>query len=161
MAWAKIDVADLSSSAGSVTTTAEPPKIFNLFLATLEKSAVAANAVIRLGNSTVDSGTNYSSRRSLNGGAETTGINSTSIIFTGTAASPEFYFGYFINISSEEKLLIGFWMNQNLDGASRIPTRLEVVGKWDDTSNQTDKFQINGGGDTFISGGNLSQLGTD
>ncbi len=83
MAWQKIDVDDLSSSAGSVTTTADPPKIFNLCLTNVEKSSVAADGFVRLGSTTVDTGSNYSWRKSLNGAADTTGVNATSILLIG------------------------------------------------------------------------------
>lgn len=91
-----------------------------------------------------DSGTNYSHRRSHNGGADTTGTSDgTGIRIDGTGGqTAKFHNLFIINNASNEKLVIAHSITGNTAGAGTAPTRTESVGKWANTSNQITRVDI-------------------
>jgi len=97
----------------------------------------------RMGNTTIDTGSNYSYRNSSNGGADGTSTNQTGLWTSFTFdALPKFYNFFMINNASNEKLIFGHAGTQSTAGAGNAPNRLEIVGKWTNTSNQADRFQV-------------------
>ena len=116
----------------------------------LDPSASARNN-FRVGNTTVDTGNNYSTRSSTDGGADSTETSVT--VARGNATSystPSFFNMFIINNSANEKLIIGHSVIQNTAGAANAPNRIEFVSKWADTSNQIDIIEA------FPSSGNYS-----
>tara|TARA_R110002110_G_C13340956_1_gene707678 strand:+ start:752 stop:1246 length:495 start_codon:yes stop_codon:yes gene_type:complete len=120
---------------------------------------------LRLGNTTLDTGSNYSERTSEDGGAEVTTTSQNEFKYSVTDGSGAVnYLGYFniyiINDATEEKLIISQVVTNVSAGASQAPRRLETVGKWDNTSNQIDIISLYRTADTLTSG-NLTVFGTD
>ena len=75
---------------------------------------------------------------------------------------PEFTVSYVVGISTEEKLMISFNVEQKTAGAGNAPSRFELVAKWADTSNTLDRIDIhNTLSGSFDISSNLSVLGTD
>lgn len=91
-----------------------------------------------------DSGTNYASRRSHNGGSDTTATNDgTGIRIDGTGGqTAKFHNLFILNNSSDEKLVISHSITANTAGAGTAPSRTESVGKWVNTSNQITRVDI-------------------
>jgi len=116
----------------------------------LDPSTSARNN-FRVGNSTVDTGTNYTNRGSTDGGADSTETSVTIVRGNATSYStPSFFNMFIINNSANEKLVIGHTVIQNTAGAATTPNRIEFVSKWADTSNQIDIIEA------FPSSGNYS-----
>ena len=160
MAWAKSTSKTLSSAAADIQTdTFTSAKIQMIMCHILENSG-AQNHRWQLGNSTIDTGTNYASRRSIDGGTDITATSQNYVWFA--ADTDSFSVGYFINIAAEEKLMLGFHVNNGTTGAGTAPSRQEWNGKWDDTSNQFDIMEAEAGsGTTVLADSNLSVLGTN
>ena len=113
---------------------------------------------LRLGNTTLDTGSNYSERKSEDGGADVTTTSQNEFKYSVTDGSGAVnYLGYFniyiINNATEVVTNVSA-------GASQAPRRLETVGKWDNTSNQIDIISLYRTADTLTSG-NLTVFGTD
>ena len=105
----------------------------------------AGNGVFRVGNTTIDTGANYSDRRSANGAADSTDINLTfiqGINGNGQANVPRLTNVFIVNNASNEKLMIFHTVDLNSVGAANAPNRNEVVAKWTNTSNQIDIVQL-------------------
>ena len=165
MAWAKNGTPDtLSGTSDTITISDLTSTKFNQNIANIIGSGSVRN-YLRMGNSSIDTGSNYASRYIDNGsGADNTSTSQTELqtgtSFTTYTATLDVY--YIINISTEEKLVIGHTVHQRTAGATTAPDRIEWVGKWDNTSNQYDQFQhYNNNTGDFASGSNFSALGTD
>ena len=160
MAWAKNGTPDTLGSAGDVLEITDlTANTLNMFM--YHKIASGSlNDQIRYNN---DSGSNYSARRSTDGGGDTT---DTSLTFhdwdNGATAYDRFSICYEINISTEEKLAITNSTAQNTAGAANAPYRVEQVTKWANTSAQiTDIACDNRGTGSMDTSSNLSALGSD
>ena len=110
---------------------------------------------IRVGNSTIDTGSNYAGRRSYNGGSDVTATSQTEITLDGVGQdTPVFFNGFIINNASKEKLAIFNCVKQNSAGAGNVPHRRETVFKWTNTSNQINIIEF------LASTGNIGSNGT-
>lgn len=107
-----------------------------------------------------DTGNNYASRQSNNGGTDALATSQprweTSQFTNDT---PLFTNMFLINISAQEKLGIVNTMVQNNAGATNIPTRNELVGKWDNISSQITEITVTASTGTIT--GNLRVWGSN
>jgi len=119
----------------------------------IKRSSDSSNTLFRVGNSTIDTGSNYSWRKSSDGGADSTGTSQSSIVSRtgGGTDNTEFYNIFIVNNSSNEKLIISHHVNRNSSGAGSAPLRSEIVGKWTNTSNQINIVGFNSGGANTLS----------
>jgi len=119
----------------------------------------------RVGNGSIDTGSNYSDRHSTNGGADTTSINANRIgDVLGNQPNDRFGVMYFANLASKEKLMQGHIMDYGVAGAgaTTAPDRVEIVAKWTNTSNVIDTVQLlDDGTDVMAAGSELVVLGWD
>ena len=163
MAWAKNGTPDtLSSTSDTIDITDQTSTKFNMMMYHFIGSSTIT-PILQTGNGSLDTGSNYASRYSSNGTTDSTETSASDLDW-GFGGSDTTAFGiiYGINISSEEKLFIQFYVYQNTAGASTQPQRSEMVGKWTNTSNQFDYFTVkNVSTGDFQSDSNLSALGTD
>jgi hypothetical protein len=161
MAWAKNGTPDtLGGTADTMTISDLTASKFNIFMTHVLATAAAVPA-IRLGSTSIDTGTNYARRVSLNGGTDATSTSVTEIHTTAYSAD-SFVVGYIINIAAEEKLVIAFKTSQGATGAATASNRMEVTGKWDNTSNQFDNIQMyNDSAGDYLASSNLSALGSE
>ena len=168
MAWAKNGTPHtLGSAADDLVISDLTSTKFNMIMIHIPYAANYNQPSTRMGNGSLDSGTNYTERHSFNGAADGTGVNQTQIQHWPNPILPDddiFFIDYIINISTEEKLSIGFGVDSGAVGAGTAPNREESVGKWANTSNQYDQISMyNAGGtsNSFAISSNLSALGTD
>lgn len=109
-----------------------------------------------------DTGANYAYRISASGGADST-QSSIDEIYIGQNSGDNTFTNFFVvNVSAQEKLVIGNSMEQNSAGATNAPNRTESVGKWANTSAQITEIDINNTqtGD-FASGTRMKVWGFD
>ena len=160
MAWIKNGTPHtLVSSADELSIPILTAKKFNVLLSHL------------LGTGAVDIDTNfndnsnavYAQRSSSDGGADATATGGT-YIDKGTSGTTVFDVMYGCSISAEEKLIIGFLVNQSTAGAGTAPSRIEYVAKFvpsPDVAITRIDDDNTGGTNAYDTSSNLSALGTD
>jgi hypothetical protein len=104
-----------------------------------------AYTTMRVGNTTLDSGSNYAWRWSNNGGSDSTGVNKSDgwypVSGQGSDSATDYYvFGnmFMVNNASNEKLGICHTNRWDGAGATNANARSEVAVKWANTTNQID-----------------------
>ena len=115
-------------------------------------TTAAANWAMRLGSTTIDTGSNYSYRQSDDGTSDTSNINQNRGIIDssgGGFVGPMFLNAFIINNASNEKLVYWHTVWGNTAGAGNPPHRAEGVFKWDNASNQADILSVGTFNQTF------------
>ncbi len=157
MVWAVLGETTLTSSADVITVDSIAVKKHLVVQAKLLRSG-NIEAAIRFNN---DSGNNYSTKYSVND-SESSGTNKSSIDTNLTAAGNEFATYNIFNEATKEKLVISELVDSNTSGAGNAPQRVEVVGKWTNTSNAITRVDlINVGGGDFAAGSEVVVWGDD
>ncbi len=162
MAWVKNGTPDtLTSTSTTITISDLTSKKFNTTLVhTIPTTSGAGNNRLRFGYGSVDTGSNYASRESNDGATDATRTTQTNIICQNR--NHEFFHViYVINISSEEKLIIGHNCEGYTLGAGTAPARVQYVAKWINTSNQYDNVQMYTTSSTLAADSNISSIGSD
>ena len=138
--WEELVNTTQSSASTTFSSGTFTAKKYLWIQAWIETASASAYG-IRLGNSSIDTGSNYAYRLSANGASDSTGTSQTNIN-TNTAAydTKTFVNLFVINNTSNEKLIIGHTVGFNAAGATSAPNRVEWTGKWANTSNQADEF---------------------
>jgi hypothetical protein len=164
MAWAKLGTETLGSAGDTLEVSFTAKK----YLCIQSWQKAVTNTIVsrlRVGNSTIDTGTNYAYRSSNDGGADATNLNDTNITLdptVGAVGTSRFQIIFIVNNASNEKLFIIHDVDGSTAGATTAPKRTERVGKWVNTSNQIDIIRVyNDSSGDFDTDSNLSALGTD
>ena len=162
MAWGK--AGSVETTGASLTVTSVLDSKFYTFLYNSIPSGDMTE-YMRLGSGSADTLDSYANRKSTNGGAEGAYNTRSNMVVSAKsgATQPELGVGYIFNRATEEKLMIYHAVNANASGAGTAPDRIEVAGKWVNTSDVMDVIQmydVNGVGD-YDTGSNLSVLGSD
>lgn len=162
MAWAKNGTPDTLTGASATTTISDltPVKFNSTLVHTIPTTSGAGNNRLRFGYGSVDTGSNYASRESNDGGTEYTRVSQTNIICQ-TRNHEFFHLIYAINIAGKEKLIIGHSCEGYTLGAGTAPARVQYVAKWTNTSNQYDNVQMYTTSSTLAADTNISALGAD
>ena len=161
------ELADVSWSSGkNISTGTFTPKKYLWLQGWITKTGSTGGSVyLRAGNGSVDTGSNYAHRYSINGGADGTQTSNSNGWFLdqGSSGSVDRWFinAFFINNASNEKLGIIHDVWSEADGASTAPERQEHVAKWANTSNQINIFDINGLTIDDFTGGQINVWGAD
>ena len=165
--WVELGRTTLGSANFNMTVSSLANKRYYMVLmSTLETGSGATNWLSRIGNSTIDTGSNYSRRKSQDGGAEVTATSTNTFFehFTGQQTQ-RFGYHYISNYATKEKLGIGQHVSANTVGAGTAPyERNEIVNKWANTSNVMDVFQLRddgAGSETYGAGSEVVVLGWD
>lgn len=162
MAWAKQDAVDLSGGAATtLTTSVFTPKLFmNIF--GYGAGSVSFNPQIRVGDTTIDTGSVYAGRRSFDGGADVTATSQTEIVIDGSSDSTPFFFVcWAFNLGADEKLFIMNNVRQAAAGSANAPSRRQTVFKWVETTNQLDIEQLLASTGNLTTTTQLSSIGSD
>jgi len=155
--WEELADVTLGSSATTLSTGTFTAKKY-LWFQTYMKSG---NCDYRL-TFNGDSGSNYATRWSENGGSD---VTSTSTAFNYLspqgASTPRFTNTFMINNSANEKLGISHVALQNTAGAGTAPERDEVVHKWANTSAQITSLTVAASINTLSAGTQIKVWGSD
>ena len=137
--WEEIGSA---TGTGIEDITLSSTKKYIWFQAFIKSGGASGNFQLRAGNGSLDTGSNYSERRSTNGGSDATGTSQTSIgTVTALYDSGEIGFlnGFIYNNASTEKAFIcHITDNTPGSGAGTAPNRREFTGRYINTSNAID-----------------------
>lgn len=109
-----------------------------------------------------DTSNNYAYRKSSSGAADTTAASTSSInITSGDTGNVSVVRMFILNRTSSEKFVYGS-VSLGPSGASNVPPRVELSGKWANTSVQITSISIvNSNTGDFASGSELVVLGKD
>ena len=133
--WEELASVDLSGGdASSLSTSTITAKKYLWVQFFVEVGTTNDDVYVRFNS---DTGSNYSWRRSIDGGSDSTNTSNTSIDPEGSlqTSQPMFANMFIINNSGNEKLVIGNTTRSNTAGAGNAPTRREWAAKWANTSN--------------------------
>ena len=162
--WKELGRTTLGSSNTNIDVASLADKRYLMWLCNTDSSGAGnIGGANRVGNSTLDTGSNYSDRYSENGASDATRVNRSSMSFNILAdEEPRFYYGYISNIAGSEKLM-QTWSTQQLTlGAGNPPNRGEWVGKWANTSNAVSRMTTtNTDTGTYDTGSEVVVLGWD
>ena len=160
--WKELARTTLGSTSSSITVSSIPDKRYYMVLQN-DLASGNVNWNFRVGNGSIDPLSNYSDRHSTNGGSDTISTNANRIgDVLGNQPHDRFGVMYFANLASKEKLMQGHIMDYGATGAGIAPDRLEIVGKWTNTSNVIDTVQLlDDGTDKMGIGSQLVVLGWD
>jgi len=157
--WEQLGTATANGSSNTLSTSITSKKYLWIQGYTENTSG---SVCPRVGNSSLDSGSNYATRLSSNGGSQDVSTGATEI--TGlTSTTPIFWNMFIKNISGDEKLIILHAVRQNTAGSSNAPNRVEIKSKWVNTSNQIDTigFVSTTGGSTINSNSFITVWGSN
>jgi hypothetical protein len=162
MAWGKAGSTTLDSANADMELTGLTDSKSNQIMIHTAGASTNSNVMLRLGNGSTDTGSNYAWRQCTvaSNADETYNTQSSIMIGGGSGTHDKFVVGYICNISGEEKLTISHSINRRATG-NNTPERSENVGKWVYTSNPLDTITANSSAGTFNSDSNLSVLGDD
>ena len=159
--WVELGRTTLGSAGDTIDVSSLPNKRYYMLL----RNNIASGAVrtgLRLGYTTIDTGSNYVHRRSVNGASDQTNVNHNRIVGDTDIVGHDFNVEYIANLSGKEKLVQLNQVVQNTAGAGTAPSRTEQVGKWINTSNPIDIIQsYNAETGDFNTGSEIVVLGWD
>mgnify|MGYP003665920913 CR=1 FL=1 len=161
--WVEVGRTTLGSAGDTIEVGSIPDKRYYKVLWNGNPSGNLDDIHLTLGNSTIDTGSNYARRLCNNGGSEEPVINQSSIdIDRNNGAYDRFGVMYIANLSGKEKLVISNRVHGYTAGASTAPLRCESIGKWTNTSNALDILRLtNVGTGDFAIGSEVVVLGWD
>ena len=162
--WKEVGRTTLGSAGDALTVSSFADKRYYMVLYNAIPSGELTEYMTMGSSGTKDTGSNYVTRVSQEGGSDSTYTSRANIVFAAKsgATQPEFGVSYIANKSDKEKLLIGHSSNAVTAGAGTVPDRSEFVAKHVQTSNPLDvvSFDNTGSGD-FASGSECVVLGYD
>ena len=158
--WKELGRTTLGSTGDTIDVSSFAAKD-NLMILGHRIQSGACNMLFRFN---ADSGSNYASRHSHNGGTDSTSTSQTSstAIMSGDS-SDAFAVQYVTNITNQEKLVLSNSITQSATGAGTAPNRREKVYKWANTSypiTSVNCFNDESGGDYAV-GSEVVVLGFD
>ena len=166
--WEELASVDLSGGAATSLSSGNfTSKKYLWVQGYIEHSGAAGYGIMRVGNSSVDTGSNYATRVSFDGGADATYTSQTSYPYIlGNGAGPAVFEGFFnmfiINNASNEKLIIA---HNNFFYTTVGPTnagqRHELAMKWANTSNQIDIIELSRTSGNFGTNTSIKVWGAD
>lgn len=156
--WKELGRDTLESSADIMTVSSLPDKRYYMWIMDGIPTGALDDINMKMGNGSIDTLSNYASRRSSNGGTHSQVLDTTGIKFDGGhGAHQRFTYGYISNLAGEEKLMQCWEAHGESDGQ-----RFETVGKWDNVIDPLDTLSVNNiGGGSFDTGSEFIVLGWD
>ena len=160
--WEELADVTLSSAGDTINSGTFTAKKYIWVQGYLKNSGNLDNCRIYLGNTSIDTGSNYAFRHATNGASDGTNGSMQGAWFTVTNVAESVFVNMFIvNNASNEKLIISHANYDGGAGAANAPQRTEMVGKWANTSNQFNKIQLyNGGTGDFDTGSFIKVWGS-
>lgn len=157
--WELLGQTTLGSAGDSISITPITARKNLMVIANCINSG-SINAQLRFNN---DSAANYARRTSDNGAADSTGVSQTSApVDAGSGTFGLQTVCFITNISAQEKMIVGFTVNQGTAGAANAPNRREYASKWVNTASQITRVDIiNLSTGDFAIGSQLTVLGHD
>ena len=116
----------------------KPRKYLTVFIFKINSGA--ARVDITFNN---DSGTNYTTRTSTNGGADGTVVSQNEITLSVSDTNPNYLICEILNLKGQEKLLsMQQGIGRGTAGEANAPNRKEIVAKWANTVDKINRIDI-------------------
>ena len=157
--WVELARTTLGGTSSNIAVSSLADKRYYMVLQSLIPTG-SLDASMRINN---DSGSNYAMRDSRNGVADNLSPSTTSHNLSPghSPSQPFFHLSYHSNLSANEKLHSIHSVYEETAGAGTAPRRLEVAGKWANTSVPISQFNAIAGTSTYASGSEMVVLGWD
>ena len=150
---ASVNASGSSTNLSSGTITAKK----YLWVQAWLKNTTSHTTALTFNNDT----TTYAYRLSDNGGADATSTSQANISVYSAVTTPIFVNMFIINVSANEKLVIGHTVSQSTAGAATITDRREFVGKWDETASQITEIDLDSSSGNWDSASIIKVWGSD
>lgn len=156
--WEEIGRTTLGSAADSITVSSLPAKKYLKVLILLLDTGGTVSGFMTFNS---DTGTNYTRRDSDENGADTATASTSSIRASASAGAWAHLVELnILNVSAEEKLVMGHAVGGNTAGDSAVNRRTDISGKWDNVAAQISAITIsNGGTGDYNTGSEIVVLG--
>jgi len=148
----------LGSANATIAVTNLANKKWIIILCDLRMTA-SLTPWLRINNTST--GTPYTYRSSANGAADATSTSQNQIVISNASSTPQFIVIFIENVSTQEKLIQAWSIDQNTAGSGTAPNRWETVAKWADTANAINEIDLVASTSTFASGSEVVVLGAD
>lgn len=158
--WQEIGRTTLTVAGDTLSCTGLPARKYLKLLYHYNTSGGSVSPFLQFNG---DTGANYCIRFANNGGGDTSQLSQNQLV-AGIGSSAQYQQGEFFiaNVTALEKIVTGQSDNDGGAGAANIPGRLEMSGKWSNTSAQINRVDlINTDGGDFAIGAELIVLGHD
>jgi hypothetical protein len=161
--WQELASVELSSSGDSLSSGTFDSKKYLWVQAWAKISPAKGAPAFRVGNSSLDTGSNYFTRASSNSASDDVAVATSIDMAPAFIQNNETCFlnMYISNISSNVKLLIWEMVFQSTAGAGNAPVRRFGVSKWSNTSSQIDIVSLINNSDGDFSNGIIKVWGSD
>ena len=147
--WVELGRTTLGAASSTIDVTSLPDKRYYMILSHYTKTATLGANLRMNGLSSLT----YSQRKSLNGAPDGTDVSQAGWYdLSGTNDYPTFNVLYFANRSANEKLGLGWLIDQEGNGAGIAPHRGELAYKNSTTSSAIDQFTVGTSTSTFATG---------
>jgi hypothetical protein len=157
--WKEVGRTTLGSAGDTISVSSLADKRYYMVLCDIQQVTSNIRSATRLN---ADTGSNYATRDSEGGGADSTATSGSYIKNSGSLTKPMFNVQYLSNLSTKEKLMLSHNVGQGTAGASTAPDRMESVGKWANTSNPISTIaQYNDQGGSYNTNSEVVVLGWD
>ena len=156
MVWAKLGSTILGTAGDTIDVSGFTANKFNSYLTHAIKSGSGIGTTLTLDGV---GGTSYALRY-IENGALGTRLSEPSWVLRFNA-NDQFDVGYILNITNEEKLMIGWHVAENATGANNFANRSTFAGKFVQNAQFTQITNTNDQGGDFAISSNLSALGSD
>lgn len=157
--WKEVGRTTAGSTITDLDVTGIADKRYYMILGNLFHNG-SRSVIMETGNGSFDSGSNYASRRSQDGGTDVTAVSRTNMILNDAQSSTQsFHVSYAANLSAKEKLFQSQLIYQGTAGAANAPNRAEAANKWVNTSNPLDRISYND--QSWLTGSECVVLGWD
>ena len=157
--WKELARTTLGSTGDTIDVSSLADKRYYMILCDIQQVTSNIRSATRLN---ADTGSNYATRDSENGGSDSTATSGSYIKNSGSLTSPMFNVQYLSNLSTKEKLMLSHNVGQNTAGSGNAPVRMEAVGKWANTSNAISTIaQYNDQGGSYNTNSEVVVLGWD
>jgi len=159
--WKEVGRTTLGSTTTTINVASIPDKRYYMVLVDANMAG-STNSAFQLNG---DTGSNYTNRKSYEGGADATDTSFTVGRIQGHGGPvPDFNVMYMSNLAAKEKLIINHGVNQNTAGAGTAPRRAEIATKWANTSAAINRFtavDYLNSGSGYATGAEVVVLGYD
>ena len=158
--WEELASVDLSGGAATNIDSGTISTKKYLWLQFYTQQSVDSNYYITFNSD--DASGNYAVRYSRDGASDSTLTSRDNFYNVSYSANiPQFTNMFIVNNSSNEKLITGQTVYRMTAGASTAPNRMEIVGKWANTSEQIDEINIKSGTGNLASNSFLKVWGSN
>ncbi len=156
--WGELGETTLGADAATLSVASFAARKYLMIVIHIIGRSVDNNMLLTFNS---DTGTNYTSRTSLNGGADAT-VTGAANIDLGSAGTAENanYVIYIINLAAQEKLGIAHLLRTATAGSGTAPERREMVLKWANTAAQITTITLTQTSGNLLAGCRMTVYGT-